>query len=121
MRQTEQRTPDMIGNTAGHRHDQRAWQGSQPEAAPITKHKKEKLPKLCLARPVTRCITQIPSCSHCMWRAYAGDGRNATDFWLLRDIVSMHSLDILANSSSHARDMFVVGLCRCDVYPTVTR
>jgi hypothetical protein len=107
--------PHEIDRTAHARYDwehrrpsarRKTWQGSQPQAAPITKHKQEKLPKLCLAHPVTRCIPQIPSCSHHMWRAYAGDGEIPRTLcaWLLRDIVSMHSLDIL---SSHARDMWL--------------
>jgi hypothetical protein len=104
-------------NTAGPRHDE----GSQLQAAPITKHKEKKLPKLRLARPVTGRSAQIPSslleCGELV-RGVA-DGRQPRTLGYC-ETPSMSSLDVLAGSSSHARDMFFVGLCRCDVYPTVT-
>jgi len=75
--------PDMSGNST----DLRQGGYSQSQAVPITKHKEEKLPKLCLARPVTGCFAQIPSSSlQCgeLMRG-VGDGKTATDPWLLRD------------------------------------
>jgi hypothetical protein len=62
-------------------------EGSRPQAAPITKHKKEKLPKLCLAHPVTGCSAQIPSSSLECGELTRGVGvsKAATDSWLLRD------------------------------------
>lgn len=111
----------MSGNTAGNRHNE-SMAGSQPQAAPITKHKKKKLPKLYLACPVTACCAQIPSFSHCMWGACAGGERlgDATESWLLRDVKHVSSLHIPPIiPSSHAPDVFLVGFCRCDVYPTV--
>ena len=111
----------MSGNTAGNRHNE-SMAGSQPQAAPITKHKKKKLLKLYLACPVTACRAQIPSLSHCMWGACAGGERlgDATESWLLRDVKHVSSLHIPPIiPSSHAPDVFLVGFCRCDVYPTV--
>jgi hypothetical protein len=115
--------PDPSGicqdNTAGPRHDE----GSQLQAAPITKHKGKKLPKLRLSRPVTGRSVQILSSSlECgeLVRG-VGDGNQPRTLGYC-ETPSMSSLDlnILAGLSSHARDMFFVGLCRCDVYPTVT-
>lgn len=139
MRWTRRHMPGMSGTITGSRHDE----GSQPQAAPITRHKKEKPPSFCLARPVTRCVAQIPSSSYCMWRACAE--KDVTDFWLLRDfsrgtnrpgqgqvsfgsslsqlICSLRGRDARRRLTSWPlrqvtrQKMFLVGFCRCDVYP----
>jgi len=100
-----------------HRHPARTKKAVQRKAAPIQKRKLAKLPKPCLARPVTGYIMQITSSPHYMWRACA---RGRTPRTLgNRETLDRFSVDILAVSSSHTQNTSFVGFCRCDVCPTL--
>lgn len=103
MRYTEQRTPNMTGNTAGYRHDERYGRAvsHKPRQSPSTGKKSS--PSFALPAPSRgvqrRSLPVRNACGELM-----RGRRNPTDSWLLRDIVSMYSLDIL---SSHALDMWL--------------
>jgi hypothetical protein len=116
MRWTGQSMPGMGGKATGLRHDE-GMAGQSTTSRANHQAPEREAPQALPCPPRHGVFYADPFLFAWMWSLYAG---LETEAHRSLGYCETSSLDILAVSSSHARDKVLVGLCRCDVYPTAT-